>query len=77
MLQHHEEETREKFVTHPLAVKVDVSSEDDVKNLAETMLKYSRIDYAVNFAGNATGYKSGDRRKPTHDQSIQHSQGDG
>jgi NADP-dependent 3-hydroxy acid dehydrogenase YdfG len=67
------EELERKFGTSPLPLKVDMTQDQDVEGaIASTMERYGRIDLVVNFAGNPSGYASGERRLPIHEQSIAH-----
>ena len=73
VLQQFAERIRKQYRTDPLAIKVDVRSDDDVRNaVAETIEKFGKIHYVVSFAGNHVGYMTGERRKPIHEQSIEH-----
>jgi len=73
VLQELEKDIRQKFGTDPLAISVDVSSENDVKNMVDSSIdKFGKIDFVVNYAGNPIGYVKGYRRKAIYEQTIEH-----
>ncbi len=73
VMQEFENEIRQKFGTDPLAIKVNVASDSEVEGAVNAAIKkYGRINFAANFAGNPIGYARGDRKKPIHEQSIEH-----
>jgi NAD(P)-dependent dehydrogenase (short-subunit alcohol dehydrogenase family) len=69
----HAKDIMESFHTDPLPLGLDVTSEGDVERaMAKTWTKYGRLDFVINFAGNPIGYVRGDRKKPIHEQTLEH-----
>lgn len=62
-----------RFGTDPLAVELDVTSEAEVEAaVAGAWKKYGRLDFLIDFAGNPIGYARGDRKRPIHEQTLEH-----
>lgn len=73
VVESYAEEIARRYQTDPLPLRVDVASDGGVELAIEkAWMKYGRLDYLVNFAGNPIGYARGDRKKPIQEQTLEH-----